>query len=214
MRPLLAALCLLGLGCAHLPELAPVPNDTRTEIIQRCEQAFPKRPWKATHTIFATLPFGYHGQLLGVVGVSDEGLRAILLSPEGLSLFDGLQSIADTGPVLRVRRAVPPFDRPDFSTALMADVASAYVAPTGPPRALGSYATGAKVCRWMPADGEAIDVEVDRAGPRTIRTFRNLHLTREIRLIGALRDGFFPEVDLIVPGGGGYSLEMRLVDHE
>ena len=208
-------LLLLGLlGCAHLPELAPVPNAARTEIVQRCEQAFPKRPWKATHTIFATLPFGNHSQLLGVLAANAQELRAILLSPEGISLYDGRQAIGATNSTPSVQRAVPPFDRPDFAASLMADVASAYVAPDGPPQAVGTYATGADVCRWVPPVGEARDVELGPDGPRTIRTYHNLHLTREIHLRGAATDGFFPEVDLMVPGAGGYVLEMRLVDHE
>jgi hypothetical protein len=191
-----------------------MPPGEQARLAERCRQAFPQQPWKATHTIFATLPFGHHGQLLGVLGADAEGLRAILLSPEGVSLFDGMLANAPTGPALLVRRAVPPFDRPDFATALMADVSSAYRAPPGLPTEIGANTAGAVVCRWHPPVGEATDIELGPDGPRIIRTYRNLHLTREIRLSGSGPAGFFSQVDMIVPGAGGYSLEMRLVDRE
>lgn len=206
---------LLGLGCAHLPVLSPVPAGAQADLIGRCRQAFPKQPWKATHTIFATLPFGHHGQLLGVLGADNDGMRAILLSPEGVSLFDGtLVNDRVGGTALLVRRAVPPFDRPDFAAALMADVSSAYRAPVGQPQEIGTDASGSTVCRWTLPSREATDVLLGLEGPRTIRTYRNLHLTREVRLSGPGPDGFFSQVDMIVPGAGGYTLEMRLVDHE
>jgi hypothetical protein len=206
---------LLAMGCAHLPALAPVPAGAHADLIGRCQQAFPKQPWRATHTIFATLPFGHHGQLLGVLGADADGMRAILLSPEGVSLFDGtLAKDRAGGTALLVRRAVPPFDRPDFAAALMADVSSAYRAPAGVPQEIGTDASGSTVCRWTLPAREATDVMLGLEGPRTIRTYRNLHLTREVRLSGAGPDGFFSQVDMIVPGAGGYTLEMRLVDHE
>jgi hypothetical protein len=47
-----------------------------------------------------------------------------------------------------------------------------------------------------------------------IRTYREVHLTREIDLLGTATEGFFPAVNLRVPGAGGYQLDMSLVDHE
>jgi hypothetical protein len=47
-----------------------------------------------------------------------------------------------------------------------------------------------------------------------VLTFRNLHLVRQVALVGSGDDGFFTEVSLTVPGAGGYTLEMRLVDRE
>jgi len=97
---------------------------------------------------------------------------------------------------------------------LMADVGNAYLPPAGPPTAVGRYASGETVCRWTPERGETTDIELGPNGPRAIRTFSRMHLSREIFLVGTAVDGFYPMVILSVPGAGGYRLEMRLVDHE
>ena len=151
--------------------------------------------------------------MVGVTSADVEGLHAVLLSPEGITLFDGIQKSGVT-PGLTVLRAVPPFDRPDFAAALMADVGNAFLPPAGPPVAIGAYKTGETVCRWSPPDGETTDVQVASDGPRAIRTFRDLRPTREILLVGNATAGFFPLVVLRVRGSGGYALEMRLVDRE
>ena len=202
---------LLAASCAHLPRLTPVAANQAQAAAMRCKQAFPAQPWRATHTIFAALPFGQNSQLIGVTAVGSEGLHSILLSPEGISLFDGVQK---SGRGLVVHRAVPPFDRPDFAEALMADVGNAFLSPAGPPVAIGTYKTGETVCRWSPPGGEITDVELGSDGPRTIRTYRGLSATREILLVGTATNGFYPLVVLRVRGAGGYALEMRLVDRE
>jgi hypothetical protein len=202
---------LLVASCAHLPTLTPVDANHAQSAAERCRQAFPAQPWRATHTIFAALPFGQNIELIGVIAVGGGELHAILLSPEGLSLFDGVQRT--TGGLL-VHRAVPPFDRPDFAASLMADVGNAFLSPAGAPVAIGTYASGATVCRWSPPGGETTDVELGEGGPRAIRTYRAVHATREILLVGTGTGGFFPLVVLRVPGSGGYELEIRLVDHE
>jgi len=96
----------------------------------------------------------------------------------------------------------------------MADVGNAYLPPAGEPTAIGTYATGETVCRWTPERGETTDIQLGSDGPRVIRTFTRMHLTREVFLVGTPTGGFYPQVILSVPGAGGYQLEMQLVDHE
>jgi hypothetical protein len=204
---------ILGAACAHLPPLSPLPATDQASARARCWQAFPPQPWRATHTILATLPFGNNGALIGVTAVSREGLQAVLLSPEGITLFDATQS-ADGRGRPTVRRAVPPLDRFDFAASLLADVGNAFLPPGGEPAAIGAYPTGETVCRWTPTRTEATEVELTAAGPARIRTYRNARLSRQIDLLGVADNGFFPEVRLTVPGAGGYTLDMHLVDHE
>lgn len=204
---------LLAASCAHLPVLEPIDPSHAQAVAERCKQAYPAQPWRATHAIFAALPFGMNSELIGATAVDRDGLHAVLLSPEGISLFDGVQK-SGPRPSLVIHRAVPPFDRPDFAESLMADVGNAFLPPAGPPVAIGTYKTGAAVCRWSPPDGETTDVELGEDGPRTIRTYRALHLTREILLVGTPASGFYPLLVLRVRGSGGYELEMRLVERE
>jgi len=215
MRAGLFVLLFAGAACAHLPTLAPMAEAQKSATVARCLASFPRQPWRATHAIFATLPFGQQSQLVGVTATGPDGLHAVLLSPEGLALFDGTQRRPGAaGPPLAVRRAVPPFDRPAFAASLIADVGTVFLAPAGAPTEVGTYLTGESVCRWVLPPSEATEVILGPAGTRSLRTYRNLHLGRHVDFLGAADNGFFPEVRLVVPGAGGYTLEMRLVDHE
>lgn len=206
-----ALLILATCGCAHLPGLRPVDAASSTGAARRCQQAFPAQPWRASHTIFASLPFGQNGGLVGATATEGGALHAVLLSPEGVTLFAATQR--GSAP-LDIERAVPPFDRPDFAASLMADVGNAFLSPAGPPAAVGIDVNGATICRWSPPGGETTDVELAADGPRTIRTFYGPRLSREIRLLGSPDNGFYPLVVLRVPGTGGYQLDMRLIEHE
>jgi hypothetical protein len=212
----LAITLLLAAACGHLPPLAPIAgHGTQAQVAARCRRAFPAQPWRATHTIFASLPFGQNSGLVGVTAATGGELHAVLLSPEGISLFDGTQGKPGAaGPAVVVHRAVPPFDRTAFAEALMADVGHAYLSPAGEPTAIGSYRTGEVVCRWSRPGEETTDVELGADGPRFIRTYRDMRANRQIELLGNETNGFFPEVRMRVPGNGGYQLDMRLVDHE
>jgi hypothetical protein len=214
MRPFALLLLLSSVStaaCAHLPALSPVDAESAKSAASRCQQAFPAQPWHATHTIFASLPFGQNSALLGATSAEAGALHAVLLSPEGVTLFSGIQRGSDP---LRIEHAVPPFDRPEFAASLIADVGNTYLSPAGPPIAVGNYVSGATVCRWLPPGGETTDVELASDGPHVIRTFHGARLSREILLLGAPDKGFYPLVVLRVPGTGGYQLEMRLVEHE
>jgi len=205
----------LGAGCAHLPPLA-VGEQDRVAAIALCRQAYPAQPWRATHTLFAELPLGYHGALIGVTAADAEGLHATLLSPEGLTLFDATQRIGRDARAsqLVLRKAVPPLDRPGFAAALLGDVGNAFLPPPGEPTEVGRTAAGALACRWSPAEGDVTEVELGAHGPVRIRTYRGVRLSRLIELGGAPERGFFPKVRLTVPGAGGYTLDLELVDHE
>jgi hypothetical protein len=208
---------LLWGGCAgHLPPLSEAGIQNRTATIAMCRQAFPPQPWRATHTIFATLPLGYNGALIGVTVAEGESLHAMLLSPEGITLFDATQTVDRDGrpSKLTVRRAVPPLDRSGFAASLLADVGNAFLPPPGDPTGVGRSTTGQIVCRWAHPDGDATEVELGTSGPARVRTYRGVRLRRAIELLGTPDHGFFPEVRLTVPGTGGYTLDLRLVDHE
>jgi hypothetical protein len=205
------ALLTLCASCARLPPLAKLPSDAGPTAAARCQQAFPPQPWRATHTLVATLPMGMAGGLIGVISAGREGLHAILLSPEGIRLFDGLQRHSGSGG-LAILRAVPPLDHSDFAPALMADVGSAFLPPAGQPT-VGKNAAGATVCRWSARGPEATEVELGASGPTRIRTYRNLQVTRDIELFGVPDGGFFPRMRLVAPIAG-YTLDITLVDHE
>jgi hypothetical protein len=209
--PAVVALLLVGTSCASRPPLVALPPDAQASAAARCQQAFPRQPWRATHTLVASLPTGLASGLIGVLSAGSDGLRAVLLSPEGIRLFDGVQRHGGSGG-LTILRAVPPLDHSDFAPTLMADVGAAFLPPAGLP-AVGTNAAGATVCRFGRSGPDATEVELGRDGPVRIRSYRNAQVVREIALSGSPDRGFFPHLRLVAPLAG-YTLDITLVDHD
>jgi hypothetical protein len=115
---------------------------------------------------------------------------------------------------LKVERAVPPFNRKGFAEGLVGDVRHSLIPPQGRPALVGTYETGPGVCRWIEPGEQATDVELSGVQPRVIRNYKGTSLVREITIVGESKDGWYPELKLHVPGAAGYTLDMKLVDHE
>lgn len=211
LSPLALALLAVCASCAHRRPLARLPGDAKSTVAARCLRVFPPQPWRATVTLVASHPTGLAAGLIGVLATGSEGLHIVLLSPEGIRLFDGLQRHGGSGG-LTILRAVPPLDYADFAPTLLADLGAAFLPPAGPP-AIGRNAAGATVCRWSAPGHDTTEVELGASGPARIRTYRNLQVTRDIALSGAPDGGFFPRMRLLATGIG-YTLDITLVDHE
>ncbi len=206
-----AWLALFESGCASLPRIAPVASVAERQAIEaECLAVFPAPPWSASHAMDASLPLGHSAVLIGVTKLSDEAIQSLLLSPEGLVLFDAtLQRGA-----ISVHRAVSPLDHPGFAEGLMADVRTAFLRPGPGASVVGHAGSGRPVCRGFGADGEARDVEVVSSDAATIRHYRHQSLVRQVDLLGARTDGFTPDLVIRVPGPMGYTLRLHLLDHE
>jgi hypothetical protein len=210
MRVLLVVIALVS-GCAGLPAIVPARTaGERQEITSACRAAFPTGWWGASHSIDASLPLGNNALFIGVTSVQKDGMHNLLLSPEGVAVFDATL----VGDKIRIARALAPFNRPGFSEGLVDDVRSTFRAPAGAPSLVGHGESGSGVCRWQTADDKTTDVELVGPRPRWIRNFKGRSLVREVSLSGEPENGFFPDVLLRVPGMAGYSLRMRVISHE
>ena len=109
-----------------LPEFAPSTGTAGTSAA--CAACFPKGRWQFVHAIGFDMAGGFSGNALGVVALNGDDVRVVLMSVEGLSLFEANSASVDT---LEVSRAVPPFDKPDFAQGLMRDVRSIFQRPAG-----------------------------------------------------------------------------------
>jgi hypothetical protein len=173
---------------------------------------FPAQPWRATHAIVASA-FGYHGGVVGVTATSGEGLRVLLLVPEGLVVFEAVQSRSGSGG-LSIKRAVPPLDRSDLASLVMADLGTAFLPPAGQPDEIAATPAGGTVCRWRPNRHEATELELRTDGSAQIRSLRNAKVMRQIELAGAAERGFFPHATIAATGPPGYRLDLALVEHD
>lgn len=211
----LLAVGLATAGCASLPRINPAAAAARSRLAARCSDLLPERPLRAVHAIAAELPFAGASSLLGVSLIDPAGqrLRAVLVSVEGLTLFD-----ASAGPAgLRIHRAVPPLDDPDFGPGLVADVALLLLQPAGEPIAVGRREDGRGVCRFRGAAGGWVDLlPATAAAPARIerwgadrRLYRSAVLSRQRDPHGLAR-----RVELTAPGLAGYRLLLDLVEAE
>lgn len=222
-RLLLGMLLALESGCASLPRITPAASTAeRQSLDATCGAVFPSPPWSASHTIDASLPFGKSAFLVGVTKVSSDGIQSVLLSPEGMVLFDATMQRG----AISVHRAVSPFDHAGFADGLMADVRNTFVRPGSTSELVGHAASGRPICRFrgpsdeptasgkVTASGEVSDIELTGPDAVTIRNYRGQSLVRQIDLLGPRTEGFFPDLIIRAPGTMGYTLRLHLIDHE
>ncbi len=206
---------LAAAGCASLPRIRPAGSAAASGLADRCADLLPARPLRTVHTIDAELPLAGASSLLGVSLIDPAGqrLRAVLVSVEGLTLFD-----ASAGPDgLRIHRAVPPLDDPDFGPGLVADVALLLLQPAGEPIAVGRREDGRGVCRFRDAAGDWVDLlPASAAAPARIERWGADRRLRRSAVLSRERDphGLARRVELTAPGLAGYRLVLELVEAE
>lgn len=146
---LLPLLALLLNACASLPAITP-PGADAAAIESRCGEVFPRRAWHMVHAITTDLPGRRKGVMLGVVSLvpDEQAVECALLSIEGLRLFEA----RDDG-TLTIRRALPPFDRPELAQGMMQDIRLLFFPPPGPPLASGTWPSGETGCRYALEEG-------------------------------------------------------------
>ncbi len=138
--------CLLGflvlsIGCVSPPKKTLVPGSP--DDLPPCYAIFPREPWESVHRIEATVRGG-SSSLLGVTKgePSERRLQSLLLTPEGVILFDAELSEGR----IAVRKAVAPFDSPAFARGLMEDVSLLFLPPQVKPIAWGKETDGTMIC--------------------------------------------------------------------
>lgn len=210
-----AALFLTGIfalvSCASLPEIRPGLPGPAGKVLD-CPSPFLTEKTRLIHAIEARAAGAAQGAVIGVT-LADPQTRQMscaIMSAEGLVLFE-----ADAGPSgLKVSRALPPFDAPDFARNMMDDIELIYFPPPGAPEQRGFSADGLKVCRWRQDTGGWIDVTAGPAGSAQIRRYsRTRALMRRVQL-DASAAGPYGRIELVATQWVGYSLTMTLIEAE
>ncbi len=210
---------LLGLwvsACSSFPPIRSLDTGPKSRLAARmCQNSFPEKPFRAVHTIEATMPMGNSSSMMGASQVNPEArsLRAVLVSVEGLTLFDA----TSVKGVMEVHRAVAPFDDPDFARGLMSDVSLVFMAPDGKLH-VGIGDDGRLVCRYKDTDGGVVDLLPTAADskPRELLVYdKDADLVRIVDFFDESGPmGLAKKVVLSAPGLVGYELVMKLVGAE
>jgi hypothetical protein len=196
--------------CSPAKTIRPVEPEFRPGIEEVCRSVFPLPPWSVTHAIEITLPDGKRSVLTGasVAGAEPYTIRSVLMSPEGMVLFDASWSKGE----IQTHRALPPLEDPVFAKRLFEDVRLMFSAPADPPVEAGILEDGRKSCRYR--DGDSVtDVILEPEGGWTIRDRATRdHVIREVKAQPPVTRGFAGHMTLEVSGETNYRMGFELVD--
>jgi hypothetical protein len=146
--------CLVGCAAApqpRLPELTGAADGQGKEI---CAAVFPEGKWQFAHAIDFAMKDGSGTPVIGVTSLTGSDIDCALITVEGLTLFE---AVFHHDGSIEVRRAVPPFDGPDFAKGMISDIRAIFQPPTGSMR-IGQAAGKTPVCRYVGGDGSVVDV--------------------------------------------------------
>ncbi len=207
-------LLLLGLlfltACSAIPHIIAVDTALTPKTIKNCETVFQNGTWQFAHVIEATLPGGGKSQLIGVTEVSSspERIHAVMMTIEGLVLFDGMEDGK-----LTINRGVAPFDSIGFAKGLMEDIRLMFLKPDGEPMGVGITDNGFEVCRYRISNDTVIDVTVRPDCMFEIREYVNEQLVRKV--VAEVNSRSIPEkMAFTAYEPAGYRLNLRLISAE
>jgi hypothetical protein len=214
-----ALLAMLFFSCAGLPPLQPVGDSSEPDRYRQCSEVFPAGRWRLVHAIETVIADRSAGVVVGVTVVDpqERAVEAIILSIEGLVMFHARAS-ADT---IDIQRAIAPFDSPHFARALIGDVTLLFLAPQAVKMLSGLSAGGNFTCRFIRADGSAVDVVPGPAGGWKLREYdRRGNLRRRATASpsgggSSMGEDSLPcRIELEAVRQPAYTLKMSLIEAE
>jgi hypothetical protein len=145
--------------------------------------------------------------MIGVTVIDPAGrsLQGILMTIEGLVLFDGLWQDGK----VTVSRAVPPFDRPAFAENMINDMCFLFLVPKMAALTHAMEKEGKVVCRYHSGEDSVIEVMINEDRSWASKVFRG-SLSREIRA-AAIQDNVPQFMEL---KGQGYTLKLTTISAE
>ncbi len=200
-------------GCAtgpqsRLPELIAAGYGKKQH---GCAAVFPEGKWQFSHTIDFALEDRFGTPVIGITSLNGKDIDVALITVEGLTLFDAaFHHNGDT----EVRRAVPPFDGPEFAQGLIGDIRAIFQSPTGN-MVMGQVAGVTSACRYTSNEGSVVDVLLDVSDCWQIKSYSSdLIMDRSIVGRSCKKKGssLIPDyLELKTYGQIGYTLKLTLI---
>jgi len=198
-------------SCSRLPAIKPADPVAAAALIAQCGRPYPSVPYRFVHAIEVILPGGSSGTLMGVTLVDPRAaaVQSVMMTLEGFVLFDGTYDKK-----VRVDRAVPPFDKPEFAKNMLDDVRLLYLAPEGRPMHAGTLKDGAVICRYIGTQYPVMDVIVHRDGSWEIDGYSESEEAKRRIKAGSVKNGIPETIELKAYEAWDYTLRMRLISAE
>jgi hypothetical protein len=200
---------VLLLAACQTPPLLPQPDEG---LAARCDAVFPRRPWQFSHSLFFDAAAGRRGVLIGVLRIDPARSRihCTMLTVEGIALFEAEEEDGR----LTLRRALPPFDAPDFARGLMSDIRLIFFAPLQPWSALGLGPDAVPTCRCRTPQG-LLDLRLPPQGGWELLQYDAWGQVRRRVTASAEADrAVARQMALAASGVMGYTLRFELIAAE
>lgn len=206
---LIAALMIAG--CSSLPEIRPA-SGLALEQRAVCSSVFVQKSTRFIHSIEARAAGKAQAVMIGVTLLNPQTrtVSTAIISAEGLSLFEAT-SVAGK---LKVGRALPPFDAPDFARNMMRDIDLIFLAPQGTITAQGVGADGRAVCRWHQNRSGWVDISRNGEGQYRIERYTEGGRRERNVTITAGAGSSYAAIDLQASELVSYHLLMTLIESE
>ncbi len=192
-----------------LPRLT-VAEDAHGE--NGCVDIFPQGRWQFVHSIDFSMRDGSGTTLVGVITLAGNNIECALITPEGFTLFE---AVFHHDKSFEVRRAVPPFNTPEFAKGLIRDIRAIFQPPSGNTMTVGKVAGGTPICRYTTPGGSVIDILPEADECWQIKSYtKELEMDRSIvgRSCRKRGSSLIPDyLELQAPGRNGYTLKMNLI---
>jgi hypothetical protein len=207
---LLILTALLLTACQTLPAINPiVPSAGSKDAV--CPSPFLKESYRLVHAIEVRMAGDTGGAIIGIT-VADPSTRFVscaIMTAEGMVLFE-----AEATPLLRVIRALPPFDSKNFAENMINDIKLIFFAPEGDIRTKGTLPDGANICRWQEKSGNWIDVIARLPEGIEINRYSAYGSWQRKILLIRTAENVYQSIELMAKETLNYSLIMTLIEAE
>jgi hypothetical protein len=195
-------------SCQSLPVInTPAPSDGK---ISACPSPFLKERYRLIHAIEIRMAGDTRGAIIGVT-LADPDTRSLscaIMTAEGIVLFEA----GEHAGLLKVNRALPPFDSEDFAQNMINDIKLIFFAPAGKMIEKGNLLGGAAVCRWREENGGWIDVLSHHQKGLEIKRYSSCgSLKRDIKF-EKTDENIYQNIELTANELYSYSLFMTLIE--
>ena len=207
----LLILTIFLFSCQTLP-LINAPVSPAEEKNLTCPSPFLKERYRLVHTIETRMAGKTQSAIIGVT-LADPNTRIVscaIMTAEGMVLFE-----AESGPgMLRVDRALPPFDSMDFAKNMIEDIKLIFFAPEGKIQKKGNLPDGTTACRYREENGDWIDVITDKSEVTAIKRYTSAGILKRHVKFNKTAGNIYESIELQANEVFDYSLLMTLIEAE
>jgi hypothetical protein len=207
----LLILTIFLFSCQTLP-LINAPVSPAEEKNLTCPSPFLMERYRLVHAVETRIAGKTQSAVIGVT-LADPNTHLVscaIMTAEGMVLFE-----AESGPgMLRVNRALPPFDSMDFAKNMIEDMKLIFFAPEGKIQKKGNLPDDTTACRYHEENGDWIDVITDKSEGIAIKRYTSAGILKRQVKFNKMTANIYQSIELQANETFNYSLLMTLIESE